>query len=58
MTLKLLTDISKIIAIKDLSPVKPSWASNSEVHKIAICDKAGKSCAPVNSGYGLYTYSP
>ena len=47
-----------VIAFKDFSPVKPAWASNHVVHKIAICDDKGKSCAPVNSGYGLYTYSP
>ena len=35
------------IALKDISPIKPAWASSNQVHKIAICEEDGRKCAEV-----------
>ena len=41
------------IALKDISTIKPAWASSNQVHKIAICREDGRKCADVLNWGGL-----
>ena len=39
-----------MIALKDISPINPAWASSGAVHKIAICTDDGAHCVGVTKG--------